>query len=209
MTRVRNDHFDSRRGFDRGAPFLKECAWQVVKGCFFLTWFPWPSALKSFLLRLFGSEVGRGVCIKPRVHIYFPWKFKVGDHAWLGEEACILNLEPVTLGPHCCISQRAFLCTGSHDYRDPAFSYRNRAIVVEAGAWVGATVFVAPGVVVGADAVATAGSVVVADLPAAMICSGNPCSAVRPRWADEPLRDGAVLVGSAALLNTVSQNGRP
>jgi putative colanic acid biosynthesis acetyltransferase WcaF len=182
MSRVRNDLFDPHQGLDRGAPLWKECCWQLVKGCFFLTWFPWPMALKRGLLRLFGAKVGLGVVIKPRVHIYFPWKFQIGDHAWLGEEAFIMNLEPVHIGPNCCISQRAFLCTGNHDFTDPAFRFMNKGIVVHAGAWIAASVFVGPGVEVGSDAVATAGSVVLRDLPAGMVCSGNPCTPVKPRW---------------------------
>lgn len=182
MSRVHNERFDPRRGLDRGAPFWKECCWQVVKGCFFLTWIPWPNALKRGLLRLFGAKVGVGVIIKPRVHIYFPWKFVAGDHAWLGEEVLIMNLEPVHLGSCCCISQRAFLCTGNHDFTDPAFGFRNERITIHDGAWIAASAFVAPGVAVGSDAVATAGSVVVHDLPAGMVCSGNPCVPVRPRW---------------------------
>jgi putative colanic acid biosynthesis acetyltransferase WcaF len=39
---------------------------------------------------------------------------------------------------------------------------------------------VAPGLTIGTDAVVTAGSVVVRDLPAGMVCQGNPCVPVRP-----------------------------
>jgi putative colanic acid biosynthesis acetyltransferase WcaF len=136
------------------------------------------------MLRWFGAKVGQGVYIKPRVNIHLPWKLAIGDHTWIGEEVFILNFEPVTIGEHCCISQRAFLCTGNHDYRDPAMSYRNAPITIGPGAWVGAQVFVAPGVTVGSEAVVTAGSVVVTDLPAAMVCSGNPCAPRKPRWKD-------------------------
>jgi len=53
---------------------------------------------------------------------------------------------------------------------------------VEEGAWVGEQAFVAPDVTIGADAVAVACSVVLKDLPAGMVCSGNPCVPVKPRW---------------------------
>jgi ribosomal protein L3 len=33
------------------------------------------------------------------------------------------------------------------------------------------------------EAVVTAGSVVTRSLPPAMICSGNPCAPVKPRWS--------------------------
>jgi putative colanic acid biosynthesis acetyltransferase WcaF len=149
---------------------------------FFLSAVPWPSALRTCLLRLFGAKVGRGVYWKPRVNIHIPWKLEVGDHALFGEEVFILNFETVVVGEQACISQRAFICTGNHDFTDIRMRYRNRPIRIGAGAWIGAQVFVAPGVDVGREAVATAGSVVLRDLPAATVCSGNPCTPVKPRW---------------------------
>ncbi len=188
-TRVRNDLFDANVGLDRGGSKWSEGCWYLVKCVFFLSPLPWPSRLKSGLLRLFGAKIGSGVYIKPRVNIHLPWKLAVGDHTWLGEEVFILNLGQVTIGAHCCISQRAFLCTGSHDYRDVEMSYRNAPIVVSDGAWVGAQVFVAPGVVIGSDAVVTAGSVVLKSLPPGMICSGNPCQPVKLRWKERKTPD--------------------
>jgi len=184
MTRVRNDLFDPGRGLVRGRARAWEALWYLTKCVFFLSALPWPSAWKRAVLRAFGAKIGRGVCIKPRVNIHLPWKLVIGDYAWIGEEVFILNFERVEIGAHCCISQRAFLCTGNHDYRDPAMTYRNAPITIGAGAWVGAQVFVAAGITIGEDAVATAGSIVVANLPPAMICSGNPCVPRKPRWQD-------------------------
>ena len=181
-TIVRNDLFDSTKGLDRGRPFFVEALWYLCKCFLFLTPLPVPSALKCFVLRLFGAKVGKGVVIKPQVKILFPWKLSVGDYTWIGEEVFILNFEPVTIGSHCCISQRAFLCGGNHDYRDPEMPYRNGRIVVEDGAWVGAQAFVAQGVHIGSEAVITAGSVVTKDQPSKMICRGNPCLPVKQRW---------------------------
>jgi putative colanic acid biosynthesis acetyltransferase WcaF len=181
-TIVRNDLFDGSRGLDRGRPFLVEAMWHLCKCCFFLTPLPVPSRFKRFLLRLFGARVGRGVVIKPQVKILFPWKLTIGDFAWIGEEVFILNFEPVSIGAHCCLSQRAFLCGGNHDYRQVDFPFRNGPIVVGDGAWVGAQVFVAPGVTIGSEAVITAGSVVTRNQPPGMICGGNPCQPITPRW---------------------------
>jgi len=163
-----------------------EVFWYLAKCAFFLSAFPFPSRLKCAVLRVFGARVGRSVVIKPRVNIHFPWKLTVGDFAWIGEEVFILNFEPVTIGSHCCISQRAFLCTGNHDYSKPDMPFRNRPISLEDGAWVGAQVFVGPGVTVGTEAVITAGAVVTRNLQSEMICSGNPCCPVRNRWTGEP-----------------------
>ncbi len=184
MTRVRIDLFDPRQGLDRGRPKAIEACWYLCKIAFFLSAFPWPSRWRTFVLRTFGARIGKGVYIKPRVNIHFPWKLDIGDHALVGEEAFILNFEPVRIGAHACVSQRAFLCTGNHDFRDYRMSYRNRPITIGAGAWIGAQVFVGPGVTVGEEAVATAGSVVLKDLPPGMVCSGNPCLPVKARWKE-------------------------
>jgi putative colanic acid biosynthesis acetyltransferase WcaF len=181
-SRVRLDLFDSTRGLNRGRGRLVELAWYLCKCLFFLSPLPWPNGLKRALLRGFGATVGKGVVIKPRVNIHLPWRLAVGDHAWIGEEVFILNFEPVTVGSHACLSQRAFLCTGNHDYRDPTFPYRNAPIDIREGAWVGAQVFVGPGCSIGTDSVATAGSIVTRDLPPGMVCAGNPCLPVKPRW---------------------------
>ncbi len=159
-----------------------EALWHIVKCLVFLSPLPWPSRMKCALLRCFGAKIGKGVYLKPRVNIHLPWKLAIGDYTWIGEEVFILNFEPVSIGKHCCISQRAFLCTGNHNYFKVDMSYRNRAITVSDGAWVGAQVFVGPGVLVGTDSVLAAGSVACKPVPEGMVCAGNPCQPIRPRW---------------------------
>jgi putative colanic acid biosynthesis acetyltransferase WcaF len=181
-TRVRNDLFDPHQGLVRGRSRPVEAAWYLLKCVFFVTPLPFPSPVKVFLLRWFGASIGRSVVIKPRVNIHFPWKLSIGDHTWIGEEVFILNFEPVNIGSHCCISQRAFLCTGNHDYRQPDMPYRNRPIIIEDGVWVGAQVFVSPGVTIGTEAVISAGSVVTKNQPPKMVCGGNPCAEIKDRW---------------------------
>ena len=180
--RVRNDRFDNKNNFDLGRPRLMFALWYFFKCGFFLSPLPWPTGLKLFLLRRFGAKVGRGIYIKPRVNIHIPWKLEIGDYVWIGEEALILNLAHITIGSHVCISQRAFLCAGNHDYRDEGMKYMNRPIVIEDGAWIGAQVFVAAGTTVGFESVVTAGSIVTRSLPAEMICSGYPCKPIKARW---------------------------
>jgi putative colanic acid biosynthesis acetyltransferase WcaF len=185
MSRVLLDTFDAGQGLVRGRSTQVEAIWYVLKCLFFLSPLPWPSVLKVRLLRIFGAKVGRGVVLKPRLNIHFPWKLELGEHVWLGEEVQILNFEPVVIGSHTCVSQRAFLCAGNHDFRSPSFDYRNAPITVGEGCWVGASCFVGPGVTLGNECVTMAGSVVTHDLPAGMICRGNPCEVVKGRWKGE------------------------
>ena len=169
------------RGLDRSASAVKESLWLLVSLLVFrLCPFSF-SALKRTLLRIFGARVGKNVVIKPNVQITFPWKLTLGDHVWLGEGAWLLNLAPVSIESHVCISQRAFLCTGSHDYKSPSFELIVKPIVVERGAWVGAGAWVGPGVRIHSHAVLTANSVASRDLEAFGVYQGNPSVMARRR----------------------------
>jgi putative colanic acid biosynthesis acetyltransferase WcaF len=59
-------------GFQRGVPAWKEALWVVAKGLFFLNPIPWPSALRTALLRAFGARVGERVVVRSQVNITFP-----------------------------------------------------------------------------------------------------------------------------------------
>lgn len=167
--------------FGRGASRLKELAWLLARvRVFERSVMPW-YGLRRRILRRFGARIGDGVLIKPGVKITFPWKLAIGSHSWIGEEAWLLNLAPITIGANVCISQRAMLCTGSHDWSKPTFDLIAKPITVEDEVWICANVFVAPGVTIGKGTVVTAGSVVTRDLPPGMICSGNPCRPVKQK----------------------------
>jgi len=180
--KTRLDKFNPTLGLVRGRSRPVEIVWYLFKCAFLLSSFPWPSELKVNLLRAFGAKVGKGTVIKPRVNIHFPWKLELGNYVWIGEEVFILNLEPIKIGSHACISQRAFLCTGNHDFRNTHFSYRNAPITVGDGAWVGANVFVGPGVQIGPEAVLTSGSVAIRNIAANTIVAGNPAIESGVRW---------------------------
>lgn len=181
-SKVKLNLFDASYGLDRGASRFKEITWYFVKVFFFLSSFPFPSSFKSFLLKLFGAKVGKGLVLKPRVNIHFPWKLSIGDYVWIGEEVFLLNFEPLTIGNNVCISQRAFLCGGNHDYRNPSMPYRNGAITLMDGSWIGASVFVGPNVTVGIDSVIAAGTIISKDVSDNCILKGNSVEIVGPRW---------------------------
>jgi putative colanic acid biosynthesis acetyltransferase WcaF len=173
-------HYSPGR-FDRGAGVMKEALWLVVSLILFrLCPFSF-SALKCSVLRAFGARIGRNVTIKPQVKITFPWKLTVGNHVWLGEECWLLNLERIVIGSHVCLSQRAFLCTGNHDFKRATFDLIVKPITVADGAWLGAGCWVGPGVEVGSHAVLTAGSVATKNLAANWIYRGNPAVQVKAR----------------------------
>ena len=167
--------------FDRGASALKEGAWRLVQQFIFGIDVFRAYGFKSSVLSLFGARLQRGLILKPRVRITFPWKLVIGENTWIGEGVWLLNLASIEIGSNVCISQDAFLCTGSHDWSMSTFPLVTQQIIIQDNVWVCARVFVAPGVTIGEGSIVTAGSVVLCDMPAGMICSGNPCRPVKKR----------------------------
>src|ERR1700750_1439806 len=122
--------------FDRGAPRWKEALWVVTRCLFFQNPLPWPSALRAGLLRAFGARIGAGPVIRANVNISHPWRLALGDHGWIGGDVGIVSLAQVTIGSNVCISQRAYLCTGSHDFRREDFKLKVAPITVRDGSWI-------------------------------------------------------------------------
>ena len=116
--------------------------------------------------------------IRANVNISFPWRLTIGDHVWIGEDVGILTLDPVTIESNVCISQRAYLCTGSHDFRREDFKLQVAPITVREGSWIAAACFIAPGVEIGAGAIVSAGSVVFANVAPKAFVRGNPAAVV-------------------------------
>ncbi|MAR92625.1 MAG: colanic acid biosynthesis acetyltransferase WcaF [Pseudomonadales bacterium] len=136
---------------------------------------------RRFILRLFGANIGKGVLIRPSVRITYPWKIVIGDYSWIGDNTELYSLGEIHIGRHVVISQRSYLCTGTHDYQNSNFALITKPIVIEDQAWVATDVFVAPGVTIGEGAVVAARSTVTKSLKGGIIYRGNPAKAVRDR----------------------------
>lgn len=169
---VRMDAFQNR-WFTRGRPAIVELLWMFLQAIFVSSSIP-GSAHRKLLLRLFGAKLGKGVVVKPRFRVKFPWRLEVGDHSWLGEDVWIDNLAEVKIGSHCCLSQGAFLCTGSHDWSLPNFDLIVKPITLERGAWVAAKSVVSPGVTLHEGAVLALGSLAISDLEPWSVYIGTP-----------------------------------
>ncbi len=167
-----------------GRSALTCCLWAVVSLLIFQSgWVPL-YGIKRWLLRVFGASIGVGVVIKPHVRIKFPWRLRIGAHTWIGEDAWIDNLATIHLANDVCVSQGAYLCTGSHDHRRVTFDLIVKPIVVESAAWVGARAIVLPGVTIHRGAVVASGSVVTRDVPPGVIVGGSPCRVIGERTAN-------------------------
>jgi putative colanic acid biosynthesis acetyltransferase WcaF len=115
------------------------------------------------------------------VRIFAPWAFEIGDESAVGDRAEIYNLGSVQIGAQVTISQRAYLCAGTHDHSQPDLPLQKPPIVIGDRAWVCAFGFVGPGVTVGEGAVVGARAVVVKDVEPWSIVAGNPARHVKSR----------------------------
>ncbi len=136
---------------------------------------------RRFLLRLFGAKIGKGVIIRPSTRITYPWKVSIGDFAWVGDDVVLYSLGEIDIGANAVVSQRCYLCTGSHDYTQPTFDIYAKPILIGAEAWLATDVFVAPGVRIGRGAVVGARSSVFEDIPELMVAKGTPAKPFKKR----------------------------
>lgn len=169
-----------------GKSAFVQLLWYFVNSTIFNSPFFPTSSLKIKLLKLFGAEVGKGIVIKPCVNIKYPWKLKIGNYTWIGEQVWIDNLAQVNIGSNVCISQGAMLLCGSHNYRQVNFDLIVKSINIEDGVWIGAQAVVCPGITCKSHSVLSVSSVANSDLEAYAIYQGNPATKKRDRLSNMP-----------------------
>lgn len=165
----------------RGESAFSVQIWWLVQSTLF-QWSPqFAYGFRRWLLRRFGAHVGSNVIIRPSATITYPWKVRIGDFAWIGDDVVLYSLGEIDIGANAVVSQRSYLCAADHDYMQVDFPIRSRKISIGSEAWVAADVFIAPGVTIGQGAVIGARSSVFGDMPAGMVCFGYPCKPVKER----------------------------
>jgi putative colanic acid biosynthesis acetyltransferase WcaF len=170
----------NNRWYKPGNP-VKRFLWMMISSLVFAGGWCVLSLPKVWLLQLFGAKVGKGVVIKPRVLIKYPWMLNIGNHAWIGERVWIENHTETIIGDNCCLSQGAMLLCGNHNYKKPSFDLIVGKITLEEGVWIGAHAVVCPGVTCKSHAVLSVNSVATHDLEAYTVYQGNPARKVRER----------------------------
>ena len=177
---IRLDLYD-QSGYDRGRSGLVVVLWDLVQQVLI---HPSPHPCygwRRFWYRRFGARIGRGVLIRKSVRCNYPWKVTIGDHAWIGDEATLYALAEIEIGEHAVVSQQSYLCTGTHDHRDPCFGLVVKPVKIGAGAWVALGALVLPGVRIGEGALIAARAVVTRDAAPWTVHRGSPAVAAGPR----------------------------
>ena len=162
----------NNKNFDRGATRLKEFLWIVTGSILISSWVP-GSLWRVVILSLFGANVGKKVILKPGIKVKFPWRLSIGDYSWIGEDVWIDNLCFVNVGSEVCISQGAYLCTGSHDWTSTYFDLIVEPINIESNVWICAMCRIAPGVTISHGCIVGFGSVLTKSLEPWSIYKAN------------------------------------
>jgi putative colanic acid biosynthesis acetyltransferase WcaF len=136
---------------------------------------------RSFILRVFGAKVGQGVHVYPGAKIWAPWNLELKSECGVADGVDLYCQGKITLGYRSIISQRVFLCAGTHDYTDQGHPLITAPIIIGDHAWVAAEAFIHPGIIIGEGAVIGARAVVTKDMPAWTVCAGHPCKPLKPR----------------------------
>ena len=172
--------YKTPKGF-RGKSAITVQLWWIIQSTFFRlspqVFYGW----RRFLLRSFGAKIGKDVIIRPSVQITYPWKVSIGDYSWIGDEVVLYSLGEIEIGSHTVISQRSYICTGSHHYNSESFEIYSKKIVIGNKCWLATDVYVAPDVTIGDFTVVGARSSVFKDLPSNMVCKGNPAKPFKDR----------------------------
>jgi len=171
----------NQSNFDRGRPKWFILVWWLIEAVIFPLTPHNFNGIRCSLLRLFGAKIGEGVVIRSSVRIFYPWKVEIGDYSWIGDQVILYSLDRIKIGSHTIISQKSYLCTGSHDIDDRNFSLITAPIEIGNGVWIATDCFIAAGVKIGANTIIGARSSVFKNITSEQVAYGSPCKAHYPR----------------------------
>ncbi len=169
-----------------GAPYplseyIRRFLWELVQASLIRWSFKRAHRWRRFWLRAFGARLSGTSITKATTRVRHPWLLEMGEWSTLAEDVEIYNLGWIRIGNQTTVSQRAWLCAGTHDYTRFELPLIRPCIVVGDGVWICAGAFIGPGVTVGHNAIVGACAVVTRDVPEASIVAGNPAKVVKPR----------------------------
>lgn len=162
---------------------LYRALWSVVWTLFAK---PFPrsyfNSWKVMLLRLFGATIKKNAIVYSSAKIYNPRKLMMEEGSVIGDNVDCYNVDLVHLGKNAIVSQKAYLCTASHNVYDNTFKLITAEIHIGENSWVAADSFIAMGVCIGDNAVVGARSSVFKNVASNTIVGGNPAKFIKNRF---------------------------
>lgn len=142
---------------------------------------------KLFLLKIFGAKIHSTAVVYSSANIYIPMNLEMDEYSCLASEVDCYNVGRIKIGKHSTVSQRAFLCTASHDISKTNHPLVVSSIIIQDQVWIGAEAFVGPGVSIGEGSVLGARAAVFKDVPSWSVYGGNPAVFLKSRILEDEL----------------------
>lgn len=117
--------------------------------------------------------------VRASAKVWNPRNLEMGNNCLLAEKVDVYSVGSIKIGDFVIVSQRAWLCTASHDYKDISFPLVCRPISIEKNVWVASEAFVGPGVVVREGSVIAARAVLAKSTESYGLYAGNPAIKVK------------------------------
>ncbi len=159
------------------------CWWWIYTFLFRPSGMPFSICYKwrNLLLRLFGAKIAKTAIVHASAKIWAPWNLEMDEYACIDDNVDVYSVNRIVLGKHATVSQKAFLCTASHNIYSREHELTNAPILIGDYAWVAAGAFVGMGVTIGAYAVVGARAAVFKDIEPWSVVGGNPAVFIKKR----------------------------
>lgn len=161
---------------------IKRMLWSI---CWTVLARPFPKSFanrwKIFILRRFGAKITNTSFVYSSAKIFMPWNLIMEEQTCIGSGVDCYNAAPIIIKSHATVSQRAYLCTASHNISSSKHEQIEKPIIIEPRSWVAAEAFIGPGVTIGEGAVVGARSVVFKNVEPWNVVVGNPAKVIKKR----------------------------
>lgn len=160
---------------------LYRLLWRIVSLFLFKPFsLPFFNGWRIFLLRLFGANLAKNTTVYASAYIPSPKNLSMGIESTLGPEVR-LHFGKTIIGNKVTISQRAYLCSATHDTKSINIPFVAGTIRIHDFVWVAAESFVMSNVTIGEGAIVGARAAVFKDIVPWTIVGGNPAKYIKDR----------------------------
>ena len=165
---------------------LLRLLWNIVSFLFF-RFFPtnYFRIWRLFILKLFGAKIHSSCTVYASAKVWAPWNLEMDAYSLLGPDVDCYNPDKIIIGAHAVISQKAYLCSASHDISNSKHPLITAPIIIEDQAWIGADTFIGMGVTIKQGAVVGARAAVFKDVEPWTVVGGNPAKFIKMRIINE------------------------
>jgi acetyltransferase-like isoleucine patch superfamily enzyme len=164
------------------------CSYELISAIiFFLPRYRFFNRIKSFYLRLQGSNVGKKVVYYPNIKINPAFNITIGDNVDFAWGVLITTGGGVFIGDRTLVGYGTKIFSSNHviPLRREKIFYsghdKSKPVKIGCDVWIGANCVILPGVSVGEGAVIAAGSIVTKSVDPFTVVGGNPAKLIKER----------------------------